>query len=119
MTRLNYIAVVAMLEADRPTPKQWQALLSMFRDAGQNEETTDVPVQVTSVPEPKEEPRKSVPELLTRAQAAEYLGTTVGTLSTWACTRAVEVPFVKIGRNVRYRRRDLDAWLESQVVQGS
>ena len=55
-------------------------------------------------------------ELLTRAEAAEYLGTTPGTLATWACTQAVRVPYVKVGRSVRYRRRDLDRWLESRLV---
>ena len=55
-------------------------------------------------------------DLLTRPEAAEYLGTTTGTLATWACTRAVRIPFLRIGRNVRYRRRDLDRWLESRLV---
>lgn len=123
MRRLSYIAVLAMLEADQPTQEQWEVLLSMLRGAGQSEGTTrltaeEISVQVLPVPRTIKESRDSGPELMTRAEAAEYLGTSAATLATWACTRSVEVPFVKVGRLVRYRRRDLDTWLDSQVVRG-
>lgn len=54
--------------------------------------------------------------LLTRREAAQYVGSTEGTLATWACTKAVQIPYLKIGRSVRYRRSDLDAWLATRVV---
>ena len=54
--------------------------------------------------------------LMTRIEAAEYLSVSVGTLAVWACTRRVQVPFVKLGRAVRYRKSDLDAWLSKQTV---
>ena len=53
-------------------------------------------------------------ELLTREEAARYLGLATQTLSLWACTGRYGLPFLKIGRNVRYRKTDLDAWLESR-----
>ena len=56
-------------------------------------------------------------DLLTTPEAAEVLGTTKGTLTTWRCTRAVEIPYVKVGRNVRYRLSDLTAFLEAQTVK--
>ena len=34
--------------------------------------------------------------------AAEILGITPGTLSVWRCTRRYRLPYVKIGRAVRY-----------------
>lgn len=37
------------------------------------------------------------------------------TLADWRCKR-VGPPFVKVGRLVRYRQEDLDAWLNSRVV---
>lgn len=55
-------------------------------------------------------------ELLSREQAAEYLGVAAQTLAVWACTGRHNLPFVKAGRVIRYRRRDLDAWLEARLV---
>jgi excisionase family DNA binding protein len=57
--------------------------------------------------------------LLNTSQAAEYLGTSPATLTTWRCTRATRIPFVKIGRSVRYRRRDLDRFIDQQTVDSS
>ncbi|MEQ0776194.1 helix-turn-helix domain-containing protein [Paraburkholderia tropica] len=56
------------------------------------------------------------PALLTTAEAAEYIGSTPKTLEIWRSTRRFALPYVKIGRNVRYRRADLDAWIASRVV---
>lgn len=53
-------------------------------------------------------------ELLDDKQAAAYLTTTPGTLGVWRSTGRYNLPFVKVGRNVRYRRADLDAWLEKR-----
>lgn len=52
-----------------------------------------------------------VHEIMTPQQAADYLGTTVGTLSVWRCNRRYSVPFVKVGRKVCYRKADLDRFL--------
>ena len=54
--------------------------------------------------------------LLTRNQAAEYLGIRPQTLAAWALTGRYNLPMVKVGRWVRYRKSDLDAWLESRTV---
>ncbi|MGC9261569.1 MAG: helix-turn-helix domain-containing protein [Phycisphaerae bacterium] len=54
--------------------------------------------------------------LLTSSQAAEVIGVTEGTLETWRCTKRYQIPYLKIGRNVRYRRAALEAWLESRTV---
>ncbi len=54
-------------------------------------------------------------EFDTRA-AATYLGVTAGTLEVWRCTGRYKIPYTKVGRHVRYRRVDLDRWLESRTV---
>jgi excisionase family DNA binding protein len=54
-------------------------------------------------------------DLLDESEAAEYLDLAPGTLSVWRCTGRYSVPFLKIGRNIRYRRAALDAWLESRT----
>lgn len=59
---------------------------------------------------------KPTPELLTRKEAAEYLGVTVRTLSVWACVKRYNLPYVKIGRLAKYRRADLDAFITQRTV---
>lgn len=57
--------------------------------------------------------------LLSREQAAKYLGVKAGTLANWACTKAHTIRMFKIGRLVRYRKSDLDVWIESRVVNSN
>lgn len=52
-------------------------------------------------------------ELLNREQAAEYLGLSPKTLAMWKCTNRYNLKVVKIGRLVRYRKRDLDEFIEN------
>ena len=54
-------------------------------------------------------------ELLTRPQAAQLLGVQVQTLAIWASTGRYALPFVKVGRSVRYRRSDLERFLEART----
>jgi excisionase family DNA binding protein len=58
-------------------------------------------------------------DLLTRAQAAEFLGLKEQTLATWLTTRRYPLPVIKVGRLVRYRLRDLEAFLERRTVGAS
>lgn len=45
--------------------------------------------------------------LLTTAEVAEITGNTVSTLATWRCTHKVKIPYIKIGKSVRYRLSDV------------
>jgi excisionase family DNA binding protein len=58
----------------------------------------------------------SHPEMLTRDAAATYIGIRPQTLAVWAITAKYGLPMVKVGRSVRYRRSDLDKWLERRTV---
>jgi len=49
--------------------------------------------------------------LLSRREAASYLGVTEQTLAIWKCTGRYSLPCVKIGRLVKYRQSDLDAFI--------
>ena len=51
-------------------------------------------------------------ELLDEKEAAALLDLKPGTLAVFRSTGRHSIPFLKIGRNVRYRRSDLDAWLQ-------
>ena len=53
--------------------------------------------------------------LLSPPEAAAYIGVSENTLSVWRCVGRYAIPFIKVGRLVRYRRSDLDAWLESRT----
>ncbi len=51
-------------------------------------------------------------ERLNNREAANYLGLAAATLSKWRC-HGDGPPFIKVGRLVRYRRADLDAFLQA------
>lgn len=53
--------------------------------------------------------------LLDEAQAAQHLDVSPGTLSVWRSTGRYQLPFLKVGRKVRYRLSDLDEWLETRT----
>lgn len=55
-------------------------------------------------------------QLRTRREAAEYLGVAPQTLAVWASTKRYDLPMVKIGRHVKYRQSDLDAFIERNVI---
>ncbi len=65
-------------------------------------------VQTLSLPEVT----RSARDLLDEQEAADFLSLSPGTLSVWRSTGRYALPFVKVGRRVRYRRRDLLTWLE-------
>lgn len=63
------------------------------------------------------EQRMNVPnELMETAEAARYIGVKPHTLEIWRSTKRYRIPYIKSGKNVRYRRRDLDAWLASRTI---
>ena len=54
--------------------------------------------------------------LLSREQAAEFLGVKAQTLACWACNRRYRLRYYKIGRLTRYRLADLERFVESRAV---
>lgn len=55
-------------------------------------------------------------KLLTRKEAADYLGVKPQTLAAWHVTGKYKLPLVKVGRSVRYRLADLERWLSARTV---
>ncbi|PTR14365.1 excisionase family DNA binding protein [Nitrosospira sp. Nsp2] len=53
--------------------------------------------------------------LFSNSQAADYLGLADNTLSVWRCTGRYNIPYIKVGRLVRYRKSDLDAFLQRRT----
>jgi hypothetical protein len=54
-------------------------------------------------------------DLVDEKQAAEIIDVAPGTLSVWRSTGRYGVPFIKVGRKVRYSRTALLSWLESRT----
>lgn len=69
-----------------------------------------------------EAPKKQAPaarqyrpqDLLSRREAAAYLGVAEQTLSIWKCTGRQKLPYLKIGKLVKYKMADLDAFLDNR-----
>jgi excisionase family DNA binding protein len=55
-------------------------------------------------------------ELFDDNDAARLLGVKVQTLAVWRMTGRYALPFVRVGRSIRYRKSDIDTWLASRVV---
>jgi len=54
--------------------------------------------------------------LLSRKEAAEFLGVKEITLAVWKCTKRYNLPVVKVGRLVRYRHSDLMDFINRRTV---
>ena len=53
---------------------------------------------------------------LKETEAAEYLNCAPITLAKDRCDQKLGIPFYKLGRSVRYKKADLDAWMEGRKV---
>jgi excisionase family DNA binding protein len=53
-------------------------------------------------------------ELLTEAELADLLKVSVRTVRAWR-VEGTGPPALRLGRGVRYRRREVDAWLDRQA----
>jgi excisionase family DNA binding protein len=53
-------------------------------------------------------------KLLNRKEVAELLGIKPETLAVWSCTKRYNIPYIKVGRMVRYKYEDVEAFLNSR-----
>lgn len=56
-------------------------------------------------------------KLLSTQEAAACLGIRITTLYAWVCQR--KIPFIKVGKLVKFKDRDLDKWVEERRVPSS
>ena len=55
--------------------------------------------------------------LLSPAEVAQLLGINTDTLSVWRCTkRYPTLKYIKVGRSVRYRQEDVEAFLAERTI---
>ena len=51
--------------------------------------------------------------------AAQYLKIPAKTLQKWRSTGYANIPYIKIGRKVRYRPSDLRAYVDRHLIEGA
>ena len=61
--------------------------------------------------------REIQPALMTREEAAKYLGMSMATLATWVSKNPGRLPYVKMGRLAKYRKEDLDNFIEKNTIR--
>jgi len=52
----------------------------------------------------------------TEKEAAHYLGCKPCTLNKDRFQKRLNIPYFRLGRHIRYRKRELDAWIERTRV---
>ena len=63
--------------------------------------------------------KPELPRLLSTEEVAGFLGIAPHTLAVWRSDGRYELPFVKIGRAVRYRLEDVYTYLERRTRRDS
>jgi len=54
-------------------------------------------------------------ELLTERETAELLRVRPSTLAVWRCTRRYPLSWIRVGRSIRYRLADVEAFIEDRT----
>jgi excisionase family DNA binding protein len=57
-------------------------------------------------------------ELLNKPDVAQWLGVSVGAVDGYRREEEGGLPFVQVGRAVKFRRNDVEAWLEKRTTNG-
>jgi excisionase family DNA binding protein len=58
----------------------------------------------------------NVRELVSRQEAAKILSVQPQTLAKWASAQRYDLPYIKVGKAVRYRRSDLQEFIDRNTV---
>jgi excisionase family DNA binding protein len=62
---------------------------------------------------------RRAPVLLTAEETAEILGVKPQTLAVWRCAKRYKLPYVKLGRTVRYRLDDVESFIAASVKEAA
>lgn len=57
-------------------------------------------------------------QLLTPQQVSDILGITTKTLSIWRSSKRYDLPYIKSGRLVRYKREAVQSFIDSREQEG-
>ena len=59
---------------------------------------------------------KKISDLMSRKEAAAYLGVTPHTLAVWQCKERYGLPCIKIGRLAKYTKEHLDEFIRQRTL---
>ncbi len=85
-------------------------IIARTKDLAQDKATEN---RLTTMLEALQTPAQK--DLVGEKEAAVILGVTPGTLQVWRSTGRYAIPFLKVGRLVKYRRSALENWLVSRT----
>ena len=54
-------------------------------------------------------------KLVTNKEAASILGISVRTLNNWRCSQAQKIAYVKVGRKVLYKLKDINTFINTNT----
>lgn len=63
-----------------------------------------------------ERPATARVPLATQAEVSAYTGVAEKTLEGWR-TKGIELPYIRVGADVRYRWSEVDEWLDAHTVK--
>jgi predicted DNA-binding transcriptional regulator AlpA len=61
----------------------------------------------------------TISRLLNSDEVSELLGVRKSTLSYWRCTGRYSLPYVKIGRLVMYKAKDVNDFIQRRTMEGT
>ena len=61
----------------------------------------------------------TISRLLNSNEVSELLGVRKGTLSYWRCVKRYDLPYVKIGRLVMYKAKDVNEFIQRRTMEGT
>lgn len=59
---------------------------------------------------------RSKEKMLSRTEAAHFLGVQKNTLAVWACTKRYKLPMYKVGRHIKYKLTDLQKFVSENII---
>ena len=54
-------------------------------------------------------------EIMKTQEVADYLNVKKQTLEVWRSKNINKIPYIKVGASVRYRRTDVEKWIQRQT----
>lgn len=61
-------------------------------------------------------PLQNISPLLEPFEVSKILGVTVKSLAVWRCTKRYDLPYIKVGKSVKYHPEDVQAFIDSRKV---
>lgn len=59
---------------------------------------------------------RSREKMLSRTEAAHFLGVQKNTLAVWACKKRYKLPMYKVGRHIKYKLADLQKFIDENEI---